>query len=485
MHFRIPQFVWFLPLFLVGTGCSQGPVKTFDIVIQNGNLIDLVTGEIDQHDIFISDGRVIQMVPADSSIAFESGQIIDAEDRYILPGFWDNHVHFRGGDSLIEANQKFLPLFLANGITTVRDAGGDLTPSVMEWKKKIAAGRLDGPTIFTSGPKIDGPGASWAGSLAIENEGDIAIVLDSLQQIPVDFVKLYDSRISGENYLKAIAEAEKRGLISSGHMPFTVTLDATVGAGIDAIEHLYYIMKGCSANESEITQQLRNKEIGFWQAMPLLAKEFELMRSQLQESYQDSTAQKTFQSLKENKVYVVPTLHIGENLSYLDETDHSNDAYLKYMSDGIIQTYQGRIQRALNSSEKAIQDRKDLDKFFIRLTGALHNAGVGLLAGSDCGAFNSYTYPGISFHKELEALVRSGVPPLEALKTSAYNGSKFLKQDSDYGTIEVGKVSDLVLLERNPLEDIKNTQKIYAVVKGNTIYDSDKLGDLLKEVEKR
>jgi len=449
--------------------CSSDKKEQFDVVIQNGNVIDLKTGDVNQQTVFISDGRIEKVSGQADINSFEVKKIIDASGKFILPGFWDNHVHFRGGDSLIKANKNFLNLFIANGITTVRDAGGDLTSVVLEWKKEMTKGTLVGPTIFTSGPKIDGKNGTWAGSLEVESVNDIQKSLDSLQSIPTDFVKLYDSRISGELYLKTIAEAEKRGLITSGHMPFTVELNQAVDSGIDAIEHLYYIMKGCASNESEVTQKLRNKEIGFWDAMPLLMSH-----------YQDSTAQKMFFHLKGHKVYAVPTLHIGKTLSYLDEVDHSNDEYLKYMSDGIIKTYEGRINRVKNSTKKAIEDRKKLDQFFGQLAKSLNDAGVGLLAGSDSGAYNSYTYPGNSLHKELQEMVNNGITPLEALKTSAYNGSKFLKKNSDYGSIAKGKKADIVLLEANPLENIKNTQKIYAVIKEGKTFDKTQLNELLE-----
>ena len=450
--------------------CSSEKKEQFDLVIQNGNSIDLETGNISKQTIFISDGRIRKISTTNDENSFETQQTIDATGKFILPGFWDNHVHFRGGDSLINANKNFLTLFIANGITTVRDAGGDLTSSVLDWRKQIASGSLVGPTIFTSGPKIDGAKGTWAGSLEVETETDIQIALDSLQGIPSDFIKLYDSRISREMYLKTIAETEKRGLITSGHMPFTVRLDEAVDSGIDAIEHLYYVMKGCASNEKEVTAQLQKKEIGFWDAMPLLMK-----------GYQEATAQKTFFHLKGHRVYVVPTLHIGKTLSYLDEVDHSGDAYLKYMSDGILKTYEGRINSVKNSSKKTIADRKDLDAFFGKLAKSLNDAGVGLLAGSDSGAFNSYTYPGISLHKELQEMVANGISPLEALKTSAYNGSKFLKQETDFGSIEIGKVSDLVLLDANPLENIENTQKIHSVVKGKKVFSKKQLQELLEE----
>lgn len=226
--------------------CYEEEQLMCDLVINNGNVIDIASGNISRQSIFIKEGRIIKLSDSGENIAFKSDLVLDGTDKFILPGFWDNHVHFRGGDSLIKANKDFLKLFIMNGITTVRDAGGDLASSVLEWQLQINNEELVGPTIFTSGPKIDGKNATWAGSLKVEIEDDINIALDSLEALNVDFVKLYDSRISGELYLKTIQEATKRGMITSGHMPFTVELDETLDSGIGAIEHLYYVLKGCS-----------------------------------------------------------------------------------------------------------------------------------------------------------------------------------------------------------------------------------------------
>ena len=471
ISFFLKRFSFFILIFSCLFSCKEKPKTLYDVVISNVNLIDLETGDVNNLDIYIKEGRIELLKTHSANSAVKSEQTIDAQGKYALPGFWDNHVHFRGGDSLIDANKNFLKLFLANGITTVRDAGGDLTSAVMEWKKAIADGTLAGPTIFTSGPKIDGPNATWAGSLEVENDADINAALDSLQRIPVDFVKLYDSRISGENYLKTIKEAEKRGLTTSGHMPFSVTLDETIAAGIDGVEHLYYIMKGCAANEEEVTAQLQNNEIGFWGAMPLLL-----------DGYSDSVANITFTKLKEHNVYSIPTLHIGETLSFLDEVDHSTDPYLKYMGPGIQKTYQGRINSALNSSDEAKNNRKELQRFFAELAKKMNDAGVSLLAGSDSGAFNSYTYPGISLHKEMEAMVAAGMSPLQALRNSAYNGAHFLKKETDYGTLEEGKIADVVLLNTNPLTSISNTQDIYAVIKSGKFFSASELEKLVESI---
>ncbi|SDB55182.1 Imidazolonepropionase [Flavobacteriaceae bacterium MAR_2010_188] len=432
---------------------GQSP-ESYDLVLSNANVISLETGEVSLSDVYINQGRIVKISSPDDKEKNNAMKRFNVSGKYLLPGFWDNHVHFRGGDSLIKANKDFLQLYLNNGITTVRDAGGDLALEVNKWKKEIESNILAGPMIFTSGAKIDGPKATWAGSLEVENDDNINKALDSLQSLKVDFVKLYDSTISGENYLETIRQAANRGLITSGHMPFSVTVDETVKAGIGAIEHLYYVLKGCSSEEEEITEAIKKKEIGFWESL-----------AQLRKTYNDSTASETFQLLKDNNVYVVPTLHIGGVLSYLDEVDHSKDDYLSLMEPGFIKTYEGRINGALNASAKARQERKELDTFFQKLTKNLQENGVSLLAGSDTGAFNSYVYPGISLHKELEAMVKAGLTPLETLRASAYNGARFLKKDTDYGTVEVGKVADLVILNGNPLKNIAETQNINMVIK--------------------
>jgi len=442
-------------------GCKKEEQITYDLVIENGNVIDIVSGNIEKQTIYINDGRIVKLSNQEDK-SIKSEIILDATNKFIVPGFWDNHVHFRGGDSLIQANKDFLKLFIMNGITTVRDAGGDLTSSVMEWKEQIENNELVGPTIFSAGPKIDGKNATWAGSLVVENEDDIVVALDSLQSLNVDFVKLYDSKISGELYLNTIKEATKRGLITSGHMPFSVELEDNLDAGIGAIEHLYFVLKGCSSEEKIITEAIKNGDYGFWASLEKLTA-----------TYDDATAQKTFESFKQHNTYVVPTLHIGNVLSYLDEVDHENDTYLKLMPSAIIKTYQGRIRSALNSSEKARQDRKELNSFFKSLAKSLSDSNVNLLAGSDSGASNSYAYPGISLHKEIEAMVDAGISNLKALQNSAYNGAHFLKKESDYGSIEVGKISDLVLLNSNPLDEIKNTRDINFVVKGNEVFNPE------------
>ncbi|MGK0251130.1 MAG: imidazolonepropionase-like amidohydrolase [Gammaproteobacteria bacterium] len=410
------------------------------------------------NNVFIRKDTIGHIVSTQNSAYPDANRFIEGSGKFLMLGFWDNHVHFRGGDALIAQNEKFLKEYIKYGITTVRDAGGDLTTQIQQWNSEIQKGTRLGPTIYTSGPKLDGPKARWAGSLPIVRTVDISKALDSLQQLEVDYVKLYESTLSGAHYLNIIKQAQNRDMTTSGHMPFTVSLEETVDAGIDNIEHLYYILKGCSSEETTITAKVKSGELSFWSSMEALIT-----------TYDEATAQKTFEHLKAQNVSVTPTLHIGDVLSYMDEVNHDLDPYLKQLEPGFIKTYEGRVHGALSASAKAKENRKALQQLFIQLTADLQQAGVSLLAGSDGGAYNSYVYPGTSLHDELKQMVAAGLTPAEALQTSTFNGSHFLKKEGY--TMAVGGKADLVLLNKNPLEAIENTQSIALVIKNGTVIE--------------
>jgi len=457
--------------FLMVFSCTE-KTKT-DTLITNATIIDVESGEVlDDQMVGIDNGK-ISFIERNAPKAYEAENLIDAKGKFLIPGLWDMHIHFRGGDELIQENKELIPLFLANGITGVREAGGDMTAEIFKWQDQIESGALAGPKIFTSGPKLDGPNASWAGSIPVTTQEEAVKAVDSLINMGTDFIKLYDSRISKEAYLWIIEEAERRGIRTSGHMPFTVMLEDAVNAGLGSVEHLYYVLKGTSVEEASVTEAVIAGENSFWGSM-----------TRLMETTSPAQEQATFNLLRENDTYVTPTLFIGNTLTYLKEVDHSNDVYLNYIGDGIIDTYQGRIRSALRASEAYTNMRKHLNNTFVQLAPKLNKAGVTLLAGSDCGASNSYVYPGISLHQELQAFVAAGVPEIDALRAATINGAKFLKVEDQYGSIKVGKSGDLLILNGNPLEDIKQTQDIHTMVLRGKPYDSSDMESLLASVKK-
>ncbi|WP_078063024.1 amidohydrolase family protein [Solirubrum puertoriconensis] len=464
---------------VLGACAGQQPLQPYDLVITHANVVDVEAERVlPDQTVCIAQGQ-IRRVQKSGTRTIAAKQTIDAQGKYLIPGLWDMHVHFRGGDSLTTANRNLLPLYLAHGITTVRDAGGDLTPAIFSWREQMAAGKLAGPRIYTSGPKLDGPRATWAGSLVVESPAQIEQALDSLQRLKVDYVKLYESTISREAFLGAIASAEKRGLTTTGHMPYTATLREAVESGLDASEHLYYVFKACSAIEDSITTAIRNsqtssKPLGLFAVLPAIYR-----------TYDAATAARTYRMLAKHRTAVVPTLHIQKVLAELPDTDHARDTLLAYIDPKIQATYARRIASARAQSAATRAFNKQLGARFMSMVPQMQAAGVTLLAGSDSGPFNSYVYPGASLLGELVLMVQAGLTPAQALKTATVNGARFLKADQRSGTIRAGKDADVVLLNANPLQNISNLRGIHTVVARGQVYTAADLRQMVRAVKHR
>jgi len=461
------QILSLLLIFLVS--CQ---VQTSDIAIQNVNVVDVESGEIvENQSVLIRDGIIANIKPYDSGL--EAEMVIDGTGKYLIPGLWDMHVHFRGGEELIKENKNLLPLYIVNGITTVRDGGGNITPSVLEWRSQIEAGELLGPKIFTSGPKIDGSDARWDGSIAIDRADQIPAALDSLDSLGVDYVKIYDSTLPYELFLPIVEQASERGYPVTGHMPFEVMFSESIEKGLSATEHIFYAFKGHSAKEGEITQELIDRRgsdnpMGFLEVL-----------QRVTDSQDDETAQALYQTMIEHGNGIIPTLHIMDVLANLKVRNHADDEYLDYIGPGIRETYEGRYQAALNAPDDQ-PNIYDLPEYRPLVTEMMSN-GVRIYAGSDAGPYNTFVYPGISLHKELEIFVESGFTPAEALRTATINPPAFFDLQEKYGQVIEGFTADLLLLDANPLTDISNTQQIYRVIiNGELVYDRDELDGMLK-----
>jgi imidazolonepropionase-like amidohydrolase len=465
---RITNYLFFF-LILLFSACSNSS-NPDQYLITGVNVIDIETGELSENQSILINKNKIADIFEDGAKSPDAYETISMEGKYIIPGLWDMHIHLRGGKELAPSNRSLLPMYLANGVTTVRDAGGDLTPSIFDWQSQIETGSLAGPDIYTSGPKIDGPDPTWEGSIEVVNSEEISAALDSLESIGVDYVKIYESTLSGEAYLEIIRQTKERGLTVTGHMPMSIFIDDAISEGLDGIEHLYYVLKGTSDREQEITSDVYNGRLGFWAAV-----------AELKESYNEDTARVFYQRLVEEDVYVIPTLHIDSILSFLHEVDHSEDEYLEYIPEDIQETYQRRVRSAQRRDAEAIRFEKELNDLFKKVTGDMQAAGVKILAGSDAGAYNSYVYPGISLHKELQEFVSSGLTPLQALQASSYNGSHFFGDYNQTGSIDIGKQADLLILDANPLSDIKNTEQINAVISDGRFFTKSDLDKLFEE----
>ncbi|HER41135.1 MAG TPA: amidohydrolase [Salinimicrobium catena] len=452
---------------VIYTSCSS-PEETADLLIINATILNVESGEeVPGKMIAVSGDSIRAVLDMDQRNSFKASKVIDAENKFVLPGLWDMHVHFRGGDTLIAENKDLLPLFLAYGVTTVRDAGGDITPSVLEWREKIESAELTGPRIFTSGPKLDGPDPAWPGSIEVAGMEEIPAALDSLEKLGVDYVKMYDGSLSKEVFYGIIAAAEERGMKTTGHMPMSADILKGVDLGLDGSEHLYYVMKACSPKADSLS--LTNPGYG--------------MMDEIIATYDPALAQEVFQELKENRVFITPTLHIGKTLAEILDVDHSNDTLLPFIGDGIKETYKGRIEGAKRARAAGSTMREQMEQKSLEMIKPMFENGVPLLAGSDCGAYNSFVYPGSSLHDELERLVAAGLEPVDALKTSVINGPAFFGLQDLYGSIEKGKKADMLIVDKNPFERIENLKEVSVVLSQGQLYEHEKLQKMMQVVK--
>jgi len=391
----------------------------------------------------------------------ENVQVVDAAGKFLIPGLWDMHVHFW--------RKGYLVLFIANGVTGVRVMNGE--PMHHKWREEISEGRLIGPRMVITTRFVDGP--NYNGDPIVSNEDEGRQLVRKVKKEGTDSVKVGNSLPRGA-YFAIADEAKKQGVSLVGHVPFSVSLAEASDAGLQSIEHCHCILLACS-REGDEERRRKDKEAH------TLMNELEAMRALYKQmagtTYSEKEAAALFARLVKNSTWVCPTLIVFNDLLASSEQDSANDPRFKYIP---LSTRDGRKNNVYYVAAATGEGRANLKKAYAKqlaIVGAMRDAGVGLLAGTD-----GYT-PGLDLHGELALFVQAGLSPLEALRTATYNPAKFLGKLDSMGTIEQGKIADLVLLDANPLQDIRNTKRIAAVVVGGKIFDKTALQKMLAQSE--
>ncbi|GAB3052124.1 amidohydrolase family protein [Stenotrophomonas tumulicola] len=455
---------------LPATAVAAAAGRQADLLIRHATVVDVEHARtLPGQSVAIRGGDIVA-VGADAGVAAEwsADRQVDANGRYLIPGLWDMHVHFGGGPALVEENKALLPLYLAHGITTVRDASGDLPRQVLEWRGQIAAGTLPGPRLLTSGAKIEGVKPVWKGTIEVGSTADVDAAIKRLRNDRVDFVKITDSTLKPELFLYAASEARKAGLKASGHIPMALTVEQAVDAGLASIEHLDYAYKAGSRDEATIAADFAAGRIDRAEANQRLAGSFDR-----------ATALAAYRDFARRGVFVTPTLNGGRILDFLDQDDHHDDPYLAYIGPGLRATYAWRVERAAKATPAQVQARHQHYKEVAAVLPMLQEAGVTIMAGTDAGFLNSFNFPGIGLHQELQLFVAEGLTAPQALSAATRAGPAWFGQLDRYGSIAVGKAADLVLLDANPLQDIKATEAIDTVVVRGQVHDRAALDAML------
>jgi imidazolonepropionase-like amidohydrolase len=447
-----------------------------EILIRHVTVIDVEQGRAIPDQAIVTAADEIVAVGSDATIAksWQAQQTLDARGRYVIPGLWDMHVHFGGGEDLIDENRALLPLYVAHGITTVRDASGDLPTQVLAWRGEIARGALFGRTLLSSGPKIEGLRPIWKGTLETGTESDVDAAIQKLRALDVDFVKITDSTLKPDLFLYAVRKARAAGFRTSGHIPMAITVRQAVDAGLSSIEHLDYAFDAGAKDEATIAADFGAGRIDRAEAS-----------RRLDAGFDRATAMAAYRYLASKKVFVTPTLNGSRIIAWLDRDTHAGDEYLQYIGPKLRKTYEWRVQRAAQADAAAVAFRHAHVERMAAILPMLHEAGVTIMAGTDAGFLNSFNYPGIGLHDELALYVEKGLTPPQALSAATHAGPAWFDKLDRYGSLAQGKAADLVLLDRNPLPDIRATRAIHAVILRGKLYDRAALDQMLAEARRK
>jgi len=448
-----------------------------DVIVRQITLIDVEAAKAIPDQAVVLRGGDIVAVGPDAAIArgWRAKQRVEGKGKFLIPGLWDMHVHFGGGPDLIAENEALFPLYVANGITTIRDCSGDLADQVLGWRGAIAEGRLFGPRLLTSGAKIEGIAPLWKGTIEVGSTADVDAALDRLKnRDKVDFVKITDSTLKPELFLYALGRAKALGIRTSGHIPMALTTGQAVDAGLSSIEHLDYAYNAGAKDEAAIAADFAAGRIDRAEA-----------NRRLDTGFDRDTAMAAYRRFAQQGVYVTPTLNGSRIIAYLDRDDHSKDAGLAYIGPKLRKTYEWRVERAAKADAAAIAARHKQIEDVGSILPMLAEAGVPIIAGTDAGFLNSFNYPGFGLHDELALFARKGLTPAQALAAATRAGPAWFGWLDRYGAIKAGMAADLVLLDRNPLEDIAATRAIDTVVMRGTVHDRAALDKMLSDTRAR
>ena len=405
--------------------------------------------------VVIAGRRITSVGPAASTKVPAGARVIDGRGRWLIPGLWDMHVH-----SAVPTGQLLLSLYVANGVTGVRDMGGDFD-LIKSWRRAIEAGNLVGPRIVAAGPYLEGHDSPIA-HIEVHTPDDARRAVDSLSVLGVDFVKVH-SALPRETFFAAAREARGKHLALAGHLSRNVTVEEASDSGQRSLEHLLGFINVCTPAES----------IAFAAADPLRRIVFNSCTSLDQRS--------VYQHLARNGTWVTPTLTPAWEFAVLPRHDVPGDTLARFLSDSL-QRYMVAIfdpPPALPPDANVLGRRMFAKRH--ELVRALHEAGVPLLAGTDAPMRNSP--PGFGLHEELLEFVRSGLTPGAALRSATYEPARYFRALDSLGTIAPGKLADLVLLDGDPLTRIENAHRIAAVLTRGQVYDRAAIHRMLMNVE--
>jgi imidazolonepropionase-like amidohydrolase len=430
-----------------------------NLVIEHVSVVDVVNGRVaGPNTVLISNGRIAAISEPGTTAVTAAAVRVDGQGKYLIPGLVDMHVHLFNNASHRPPNDWAFPLFIANGVTAVREMSTEIEeiPIVARWRTTAAEGQLIAPDILAAGVPV--------------REDSTESVRREVREAPTvgaDFIKIF-SGVRESQWRAVLDEARKHRTPVCGHIPAETSVLTAARAGQRTNEHLTQIYEACSPKEKQFLATRRG----------LSGKEIIALRDgqerEVLASFDQRLCDRTAAALARTGQVQVPTLVLPHFEARGARAQFRDDPRWRYLRADEQTRWEKNISAETTPDRTLASLRWEVSR---KIVNALDKAGVRILAGTDTPM--PLVYPGFSLHKELELLVESGLSPAEALRAATIAPAEFLGLGGTSGSIAVGRRADLVLLEDDPLRDISNTQRIHAVVLNGRLLQRADLDALL------
>ncbi|MFS4468008.1 amidohydrolase family protein [Maribacter sp. 2210JD10-5] len=438
---------------LCSCGQSQQEVSETATIISNVNIVDVANGTILENQQIVIDSMIIQAIGNALPDANRYKNQIDANNGYLIPGLAEMHAHIPQPNTPKERSEEVLFLYLSNGITTIRGMLGH--EEHIELRENVATGKTLGPRIFTASPSLNGN--------SVTTKEEAISKVTAYEKAGFDFLKIHPG-IQREVFDQVVATANEVGIPFAGHVPVAVGIRHALKSEYASIDHIDGFLEGLVPEDKNV-DPTANGFFGY--AFTPLA---------------DTTNINELVSLsKKHKVWIVPTQSLFERWFAPVTADKLlQQPEMKYMPKATLENWKAVKERYMAEEDFSETQWQRFDSIRKQLLAALNKNGHGILLGSD--APQLFNVPGFSIHHEIDGMLGAGMTPTEILKSGTLNPATFFNMEDTFGQVKEGLVADLVLLEANPLEDIKALKKIQAVILKGQLITKTEIDERLNKI---